>query len=79
MAPNFAELKLEAFQMLAALEDADILARVRAILSEAQVDWWDDLSDEDKAALEEADQDIAAGRVLTHKQVKANLAQWLQE
>ena len=80
VAPNFSDLKNEAMKMLAALEDAEILARVRAILSESQTlsgeDWWDSLPAEHQSRITQGIADIEAGRVIPHSEVLKRMEQW---
>jgi len=80
VAPDFSELKRDAMQMLAALQDAEILARVRAILSESQelsgAEWWRSLPAEHQAQISNGIADIEAGRVIPHSEVLKRMEQW---
>lgn len=82
MGQNFWELKNDTAQMILALQDEALLARVREILEDAELtdgSWYDSLDSVDKAAVDQAEDDINAGKILTHQQVKDNLKQWLKE
>jgi predicted transcriptional regulator len=78
--PDFSELKREAMQMLAAVEDAEILARVREILNESQelsgAEWWNSLPLEHQARITNGIADIDAGRVIPHSEVLKRMEQW---
>ena len=39
-------------------------------------DWWDELSEEEKAGVEEAEADIAAGRVYSTDEVMRSAKPW---
>jgi hypothetical protein len=45
-------IKLELIQWLTSLKDAKTLERLLSIKQESQVDFWDELSDEEKAKIE---------------------------
>jgi predicted transcriptional regulator len=79
---SFFELKNDTARIILGLQDEAILARVREILEEAEGadgGWYDSLDDEDRASVDRADADIAAGRLHSHEEVKAELKQWLKE
>lgn len=79
---KFLELKNDTARIILSLQDEAILARVREILEEAvgaDGGWYDSLDAEDKAAVDQAEAEVAAGRVLSQKQVEENLNQWLKE
>ncbi len=61
-------------QRLFEIEDENVLDEVQAILDAATGDdWYDQLSDEEKAEVAEADADIAAGKVSPHSEVMERL------
>jgi hypothetical protein len=79
---RFLELKNDTAQIILALKDEAILAKVREILEDAagaDGGWYDSLDDEDRASVDRADADIATGRVYSHDEVKADLKKWLKE
>ena len=41
------------------------------------MDWWDEIADEEKAAIDKGLEDIKAGRVKPHKEAKKLYAKWL--
>ena len=65
-------LKLELIEWLAHLDDDDTITYLKIVKdsSETGSDWWQDLTDEQKAGIERGLQDIDAGRVTPHDQVK---------
>ena len=65
-------LKLELIEWLAHLDDDDTITYLKIVKdsSETGNDWWQELTDEQKSGLERGLQDIDAGRVTPHDQVK---------
>ena len=65
-------LKLELIEWLAHLDDDDTIIYLKIVKdsSETGSDWWQDLTDEQKAGIERGLEDIDAGRVTPHDQVK---------
>jgi hypothetical protein len=76
---SMAEMKEEIIQLLGITHDELVLSEVRQLLQQPATDWWDELSDEEKAAVDRAEADIVAGRVFAHAEVKADLEKWLKE
>lgn len=79
---SFLELKNETAQIILALQDEAILTKVREILEDAagaDGGWYDSLDDDDRATVDQAEADVAEGRVLSHEQVTENLKLWLKE
>ena len=65
-------LKLELIEWLTHLNDDDTITYLKIVKdsSEKGSDWWQDLTDEQKAGIERGLKDIDAGRVTPHDQVK---------
>jgi len=65
-------LKLELIEWLTHLDDDDTITYLKIVKdsSETGSDWWQDLTDEQKDGIERGLQDIDAGRVTPHDQVK---------
>jgi len=65
-------LKLELIEWLTHLNDDDTITYLKIVKdsSEKGSDWWQELTDEQKAGIERGLQDIDAGRVTPHDQVK---------
>ena len=65
-------LKLELIEWLAHLDDDDTIIYLKIVKdsSETGSDWWQDLTNEQKAGIERGLEDIDAGRVTPHDQVK---------
>lgn len=65
-------LKLELIEWLTHLNDDDTITYLKIVKdsSEKGSDWWQDLTNEQKAGIERGLKDIDAGRVTPHDQVK---------
>ena len=76
---NLSDMKVRLTQQLLGVEDVDILAEVQAILDGAdRGDWWDELSPEEQAGLDEADQQLDEGESYTNEEVMAKVKEWIK-
>lgn len=57
--------KISLAQLLLQTEDESIIKKVKAIFKNEQKDWWNDLSEEQKFEIEEADREIDRGEFVT--------------
>jgi len=66
-------LKLELIEWLTKLDDNDTIEYLKIIKdsSSANNDWWDDLSESQKAGIERGINDIKTGKTISHDEVKA--------
>jgi hypothetical protein len=65
-------LKLELLDWLMHVDNNDMLQYLKVIKDQttAQSDWWDDLTDEQKAGIERGIKDIESGREVSHEDIK---------
>ena len=64
-------IKLELIEWLARLEDEEVIRYLKIVKdSERDHDWWNDLTDEQKAGLERGLKDIDEGKTVPHEEVK---------
>lgn len=61
--------KLELIKIIAETEDVSLIKSLKKLLKKEKNDWWDELSDEQKADIEEGIADADAGRVVSYKSV----------
>jgi len=75
---NIEREKLKLIEWISNLKDDSIIERIK-ILKENQLvrDWWDEISEEEKTAIEKGLEDIKAGRVIPQKDVRKEYAKWL--
>lgn len=72
------ELKDNIRQLLDSTNDEAKLMVVYNALSEGEKDWWDDLSDEQKASVQRGVDDIKSGRVTPHNEAMKELKDFIQ-
>jgi predicted transcriptional regulator len=68
--------KLQLIEWLARLNNTTILKRFIALKKEQEKDWWDQLSAEEKAEIEEGLSQADRGEVVPHKEVMAKYKKW---
>jgi hypothetical protein len=64
--------KLELIEWLKNLDDNDIISYLKIVKNskESDSDWWDDLTDDQKQAIQRGVDDIDKGRITPHNEVK---------
>jgi hypothetical protein len=64
--------KLELIEWLKNLDDNDIISYLKIVKNskESDSDWWDDLTDDQKQAIQRGLDDIDKGRITPHNEVK---------
>lgn len=74
-----AELKLNLIRLINQINDSSKLQAIYTLLSNAEnsdgVDWWDELSDAEKASIEKGLEDYKSGNVFTDEEVKREMAE----
>jgi predicted transcriptional regulator len=68
--------KLNLIRWLADVNEPSIIKRFIALKQKQQIDWWDQISSEEKAEIEEGLAQADAGEVLPHESVMAKYQQW---
>jgi len=67
---NLQTKKLELVQMILNTEKPSVLAKVEAVFKkEKGVDWWDEISDTERAAIEEGLAEADRGELIPHEEV----------
>ena len=75
---NVEKEKLEIIKWVTGLKDRDAIEKLRLLRdSPKKLDWWSEITDEEKAAIDKGIEDIKAGRVKPHKEAKKLYAKWL--
>jgi predicted transcriptional regulator len=69
--------KLELIQWVAEASEEYLIDRMLELKNEPNKDWWDEISEEEKAAIEAGLADIEAGRVIPHEEVRKVYEKWL--
>lgn len=75
---NIEKEKLEIIKWVTSLKDRDAIEKLRMLRDSPQkLDWWNEIAEEEKTAIDKGIEDIKAGRVKPHKEVKKLYAKWL--
>jgi len=63
------------------VKDPDLIKAIKSLLKyrkkQVQSDWWDEISDEEKASIERGLAQSAKGETKSHKEVMENHNEWL--
>lgn len=77
---NVFELKSDLHHLIDKINDKSILSAVRTILSkqtEQSSDWWDTISDDERAEIEQGLTEADRGEVIPHEEVMGKYKKWL--
>ena len=75
---NLESEKLKLIEWITNLNDDSTIEKIKMLKeNHNQKDWWDEISDDEKAAIEDGLKDIDAGRVVSHEEVKKRYEKWL--
>ncbi len=73
---DIVELRTDLHKMIDQISDSNVLNAVKTLLSgktAAQEDWWDEVSDEDRKAIEEGLEQLDRGEYLTRSEVREKI------
>ena len=74
------ELRTDLHGMIDKITDSNILNAVKTLLSGStvsQTDWWDTISDEERAEIEHGLEEADKGEVISHEEVMEKYKKWL--
>lgn len=74
---NLEYKKLELIQWVAEASEEYLIDEMLRLKNSQTKDLWDEISDEEKAMIEEGQADVDAGRVVPHDEVKKIYEKWL--
>jgi len=70
--------KLEIIKWVTGLKDNTAIERLKMLReSPKKTDWWDEITDEERAAIDKGLEDIRYGRVKPHREAKKLYEKWL--
>ncbi len=70
--------KLQIIKWIINLKDDSVIVRLRMLrMNPKKLDWWNEITDEEKAAIDKGLADIKSGRVRSHKEAKKLYEKWL--
>ena len=74
------ELRTDLHNMIDKITDSKVLNAVKTLLSEKaseQVDWWDTISDEERAEINQGLAEADRGEIIPHEEVMAKYKKWM--
>jgi predicted transcriptional regulator len=75
---NVEKEKLEIIKWVTGLKDNTAIERLKMLKEKPKKqDWWEEITDEEKAAIDKGLEDIKAGRIKPHKEAKKLYEKWL--
>lgn len=61
--------KLEIINWIVSLSDESIIHKIKLLKEQDKnIDWWDEISEAEKASIKRGLKDVKAGRVVSHKE-----------
>lgn len=77
-AVNVEKEKLEIIKWVTGLKDDTAIERLKMLRQKSgKADWWTEITDEERAAIDKGLDDVKAGRVKPHAQAKKLYEKWL--
>ena len=74
---NIETQKLELIQWLAAIENSSLLDRISAIKEQSITDWWNEISESEKASIATGIEQADRGQLRPHSEARAIYDEWL--
>ena len=66
---------------LSKVRDPELISAFKSLLryreKQSKIDWWDEISQEEKSEIEQGLKEIKEGNTLTHKEVMSNPRKWI--
>lgn len=73
---NLETEKLEILQLILNTDKTELLMKIKALLIEDELDWWDQLSEEEKQEIEVGLQEAEFGKLIEHDKVMESFRKW---
>jgi len=77
---DIVELRTDLHNMIDKISDSNVLNAVKTLLAgkaATQTDWWDTISDEEKAEIKQGLAEADRGEVIPHEEVMKKYEKWL--
>jgi predicted transcriptional regulator len=75
---NLDSEKLKIIDWIANITDESVIAKIKLLKDHPkETDWWDEISEAEKASIERGLEDIKTGRVVEHSEVKKLYEKWI--
>lgn len=69
--------KLQLIEWIAGLHDTSILEEFITLKKSKEVDWWDEITEEERLEIQEGLNQADKGKVISHEQAMAKYQKWL--
>lgn len=69
--------KIELIQWLSTLNDKSIIEKIMKLREREKIDWWNEISEEEKNSIEKGIEDVKSGKVTSHSEIKKSYEKWL--
>lgn len=74
---NIQAEKLELIRWLTSVNDVSIIEKIKSFRLKNSKDWWDEISEAEKQAIEQGLKDAEEGKLIPHDDVKKKYEKWL--
>jgi len=75
---NVEKEKLEIIKWVTSIKDETSIEKLKMLKDNfKKSDWWNEIADEEKSAIEKGIEDLKAGRIKPHKEAKKLYEKWL--
>lgn len=74
---NIQAEKIELIRMLLETENEKIIQKIKAIFQKNTKDWWDEISEEERSAIQEGISQLDKGEGIPHNEVIKKYKKWL--
>jgi len=74
---NIQERKLELIRWLSVIDDVSLIEKLVELKEQTTHDWWDEISDAERASISRGLGDADASRVKPHSEARAVYEEWL--
>jgi len=74
---NIQNKKIELIQWLSTLDDASIIEKIMKLRDREKTDWWNNISDAEKASIEKGVNEADQGKLNSHTQARNLYGKWL--
>ncbi|MGM1055628.1 MAG: hypothetical protein ACQEWG_07085 [Bacteroidota bacterium] len=77
MDTNIQNKKIELIQWLSTLNDESIIEKIMKLRESERIDWWEEISKEEKKSIEEGIKDADSGKLKPHSEARKLYEKWL--
>ncbi|VAW28442.1 hypothetical protein MNBD_BACTEROID07-922 [hydrothermal vent metagenome] len=77
MEANIQNIKIELIQWLTTLDDKSLLQKIIDLRNHQTKDWWNEISDAEKASIKKGISDAENGKLNSHSEARKIYEKWL--